>query len=78
MKEIRILLRRKLALRRPKSAIANARTRIDAAEADVERTGLERKRQEVLLATEPASRQKVEQAVAHEQRFSRGTHEPRG
>jgi membrane fusion protein (multidrug efflux system) len=51
------------------SAIANARSGIDATKADVERTGLERRRQEALIATESATRQKVEQVVADEQRF---------
>ncbi|HET9318601.1 MAG TPA: HlyD family secretion protein, partial [Bryobacteraceae bacterium] len=37
--------------------------------ADVERTSLERKRQEALMATESATRQKLEQVVADEQRF---------
>jgi membrane fusion protein (multidrug efflux system) len=52
-----------------KSAIANARSGIDAAKADVERTGLERRRQESLIASESATRQKLEQVVADEQRF---------
>jgi membrane fusion protein (multidrug efflux system) len=52
-----------------KSAIANARNRIDGAKADVERTTLEQRRQEALIATESATRQKVEQAVAEAQRF---------
>ncbi|HXB67752.1 MAG TPA: HlyD family secretion protein [Candidatus Acidoferrales bacterium] len=51
------------------SAIANARSGIDAAKADVERTGLERRRQESLIATESATRQKLEQVVADEQRY---------
>jgi membrane fusion protein (multidrug efflux system) len=51
------------------SAIANARSGIDAAKADVERTGLERRRQESLIASESATRQKLEQVVAEEQRF---------
>ena len=54
------------------SAIANAHSAIDATKADVERTLLERRRQEALIATESATRQKLEQAVADEQRF-RGT-----
>ena len=37
--------------------------------ADVERTLLERRRQEALIATESATRQKLEQVVADEQRF---------
>jgi membrane fusion protein (multidrug efflux system) len=52
-----------------KSAIGNAESGIDAARADVERTGLERRRQEALLAAESATRQKLEQVVADEQRF---------
>jgi membrane fusion protein (multidrug efflux system) len=51
------------------SAIVNARSGIEATKADVERTGLERRRQEALIATESATRQKVEQAVADEERF---------
>jgi membrane fusion protein (multidrug efflux system) len=51
------------------SAIANARSGIDGAKADVERTGLERRRQESLIASESATRQKLEQVVADEQRF---------
>jgi membrane fusion protein, multidrug efflux system len=51
------------------SAIANAYSGIDAAKADVERTGLERRRQESLIASESATRQKLEQVVADEQRF---------
>ena len=38
-------------------------------EADVQRTSLERKRQESLVASESATRQKLEQAVADEERF---------
>jgi membrane fusion protein, multidrug efflux system len=52
-----------------KSAINNARGGIDGSKADVERTSLERRRQEALIATESATRQKVEQVVADEQRF---------
>ncbi|HXA65336.1 MAG TPA: HlyD family secretion protein [Bryobacteraceae bacterium] len=52
-----------------KSAITNARSGIDGSKADVERTSLERRRQEALIATESATRQKVEQVVADEQRF---------
>jgi membrane fusion protein (multidrug efflux system) len=51
------------------SAIANAHSGIDAAKADVERAGLERRRQESLIASESATRQKLEQVVAEEQRF---------
>jgi membrane fusion protein, multidrug efflux system len=52
-----------------KSAIANARSGIDGTKADVERTVLERRRQDALIATESATRQKLEQVVADEQRF---------
>jgi membrane fusion protein (multidrug efflux system) len=52
-----------------KSANGNAQSGIDAAKADMERTGLERRRQEALFAAESATRQKLEQAVADEQRF---------
>ena len=52
-----------------KSSIINARSGIDGAKADVERTLLERRRQEALIATESATRQKLEQVVADEQRF---------
>jgi membrane fusion protein (multidrug efflux system) len=48
-----------------KSAIANAQSGIDAAKADAERTELERRRQEALFATESATRQTLEQAVAN-------------
>jgi membrane fusion protein (multidrug efflux system) len=51
------------------AAIANARSAIDATMADVNRTELERHRQEALFATESTTRQKVEQAVADEQRY---------
>jgi membrane fusion protein, multidrug efflux system len=51
-----------------KSAVANARSGIDAVKADVERTTLEERRQRALLATESATRQKVEQATADAQR----------
>ena len=52
-----------------KSAIANAHSGIDATKADVERTLLERRRQEALIAAESATRQKLEQVVADERRF---------
>src|SRR5689334_20736728 len=52
-----------------KSAINNARGGIDGSKADVERTSLERRRQEALIATESATRQKLEQVVADEQRY---------
>ena len=51
------------------SAIAYARGNIDGTEADVERTKLERRRQEALVATESATHQKLEQVVADQQRY---------
>ena len=51
------------------SMIASARSGMDAAQADVERTTLERRRQEALFGTESATRQKLEQAVADQQRY---------
>src|SRR5580700_1356565 len=51
------------------ASIANAQSAIEATEADVQRTGLERRRQEALIATQSATKQKVEQVVADEQRF---------
>jgi membrane fusion protein, multidrug efflux system len=51
------------------SSIANARSGIDATKADVQRTVLERRRQETLVASESATRQKLEQAVADEERY---------
>ena len=51
------------------SASANARGGLAATQADVQRTSLERKRQEALVATESATRQRLEQAVADEERF---------
>lgn len=51
------------------SAIVSARSGIDGTKADVERTSLERRRQEALMATGSATRQKLEQVVADEQRF---------
>ena len=53
-----------------RSAMGNAQSGIEAARADVERTGLERRRQEALVAVESATRQKLEQAVAEERRFA--------
>jgi membrane fusion protein (multidrug efflux system) len=50
------------------SAIANARGAIDGTKAEVERTQLERRRQEALIATESATHQKLEQAVADQER----------
>jgi membrane fusion protein (multidrug efflux system) len=51
------------------SAIANARSAIEGSNADVDRTQLERRRQEALLATESATHQKLEQAIADQQRY---------
>src|ERR1700722_9241549 len=51
------------------SAIANARSAIEGAKADAQRTQLERRRQEALIATESATRQKLEQGVADQQRY---------
>jgi membrane fusion protein (multidrug efflux system) len=55
------------------SSITNARRGIDATSADVQRTLLERRRQEALFASESATRQKLEQVVADEER-SRAQH----
>jgi membrane fusion protein, multidrug efflux system len=52
-----------------KSSIANAHSGIDAAQAEVERTTLEERRQKALIATESATRQKVEQVVAEARRY---------
>ena len=52
-----------------KSAIASAQSGIAGTKADVQRTLLERKRQEALLATESATRQKLEQVAADEERY---------
>lgn len=51
------------------SAIANARSAIEGSKADVDRTQLERRRQEALIATESATHQKLEQAIADQQRY---------
>jgi len=51
------------------SAIANARSAIEGSKADVDRTQFERRRQEALIATESATHQKLEQAVAEQQRY---------
>jgi len=51
------------------SAIANATSGLAATGADVQRTLLERKRQEALVAAESATRQRLEQAIADEERF---------
>jgi len=51
------------------SALANARSGLAGTDADVQRTALERKRQEALVVAESATRQRLEQAVADEERF---------
>ena len=53
-----------------KAQITAAQAGIEAVQADVVRTRAERSRQESLLQTHSATQQKVEQAVADEQRFS--------
>ena len=53
-----------------KAQIAAAEAGINAVQADVVRTQAERARQEALLATQSATKQKVESAVADEQRFA--------
>jgi len=53
-----------------KAQIAAAQAGINAVQADVARTRAERTRQEALLATESATKQHVEIAVADEQRFA--------
>jgi membrane fusion protein (multidrug efflux system) len=50
--------------------IAAAQAGRDAVQADVERTRAERARQEALLATNSATRQRVEAAVADQERFA--------
>src|SRR6516225_5509955 len=50
--------------------IAAAQDGIEATRADVVRTQKERRRQEALLQTESSTQQKLEQAVADEQRFA--------
>jgi membrane fusion protein (multidrug efflux system) len=52
-----------------KSTAANARADLAATQANVQRTLLERKRQEALFATESSTRQTVEQAVAAEESY---------
>jgi membrane fusion protein (multidrug efflux system) len=52
-----------------KSAITSAQSGIEGTKADVHRTLLERKRQEALIATESATRQKLEQVAADEERY---------
>src|SRR3984885_11504776 len=51
------------------SAIANARSATEGAKADAQRTQLERRRQEALIATESATHQKLEQVVADQERY---------
>lgn len=53
-----------------KAQIAAAQAGVNAVQADVVRTQAERTRQESLLATQAATKQKVETAVADEQRFA--------
>jgi membrane fusion protein (multidrug efflux system) len=53
-----------------RAQIAAAEAGINAVQADVVRTQAERARQESLLATQAATKQKVEAAVADEQRFA--------
>jgi membrane fusion protein (multidrug efflux system) len=52
-----------------KSSEANARAALAATQADVQRTLLERKRQEGLFATESATHQTLEQAIAAEESY---------
>jgi membrane fusion protein (multidrug efflux system) len=52
-----------------KSTIASAQSGIEGTKADAQRTLLERKRQEALIATESATRQKLEQVAAEEERY---------
>jgi membrane fusion protein (multidrug efflux system) len=54
------------------SAIANAQSGLAAATADVERTSLEQKRQEALVAADSSTRQRLEQANADARRFLAG------
>jgi membrane fusion protein (multidrug efflux system) len=53
-----------------KAQIAAAEAGINAVQADVVRTQAERAREEALLATQSATKQKVEAAIADEQRFA--------
>jgi len=53
-----------------KAQITAAEAGIQAVQADVTRTQAERAREEALLATQSATKQKVESAVADEQRFA--------
>ena len=52
-----------------KSSETNASAALAATQADVQRTSLERKRQEALFASESTTRQTLEQAVAGEERY---------
>ena len=56
-------------LKAANSAVVNARSGLAGIQADVQRTSLERKRQESLVASDSATRQKLEQAIADEERF---------
>src|SRR5208283_2025163 len=51
------------------SALANARSGLTGTDADVQRTSLERKRQEALAASGSATHQRLEQAIADEERY---------
>ena len=51
------------------AALANAKSVLTGTEADVQRTLLERKRQEALIAAESATHQRLEQVVADEERL---------
>lgn len=53
-----------------KAQIATAKAGLDAVQADVTRTSLERTRQEALLASQAATKQHVETAVADEERLA--------
>jgi membrane fusion protein, multidrug efflux system len=59
------------------SAIATAKSDLAATDADVQRTLLERKRQEALVAVESSTHQTLEQAIANEERYraQRGSRE---
>src|SRR5271165_1874428 len=51
------------------SALANARSGLTGTDADVQRTSLERQRQEALAASGSATHQRLEQAIADEERY---------
>jgi membrane fusion protein, multidrug efflux system len=53
-----------------KAKIPDAQAAVEAAQADAERTLLERKRQEALVELGSATKQKLEQVVADQQRFA--------